>query len=146
MTARDPLAGDDPAMKKLTTLALVLALGGIFAACNTPAASIVPSAISSAAASPLASAAAAVTDALDELDAAIAANSGGEGLSAEDQATLEGLAGDLRSEVESGDLTAAASTLGELATTVEGLQDELTAEAAPQLNDAIDALREALGG
>ena len=146
MTGLERSIGHGWGMKNLKLLALSVALGAAtIAACNSPAASVMPSDLASQAASPIASIEAAVTTALDSLDTAVAAAADGEGMTPEDETVLTDLAGDIRADVEAGDLTAAASSVDELATAVDGMSDKIAAEAAPQLQAAIDALQAALG-
>lgn len=134
-------------MKNLKLLIATAILGAAaIAACNSPAASLVPSDIASQAASPIASLEVGLTTALDELDRAVAAAADDEGMTPEDESTLTDLAADLRADIEGGDLAAATTSAEALATAVEGMSDKLSAEAAPQLQAAIDAIQAALAG
>jgi hypothetical protein len=129
----------------LTSLALAILIGGAIAACSTPAASLVPSDLASQAASALPSLGEDVTAALDELETAIDANVNEEGLTADDQATLQGLVDSIRDDVQAGDLEGASATAEDLATELASLADKLATDNGAQLTEAFDDLRAALG-
>ncbi len=125
--------------------ALAIALGG----CNTPAGStlpgtsvVVPSIDASAAASAGAQAGLA---ALDQIDAAIAANTSASGLTADDATSLTQLTAGLRTSLQSGDLTGAKTAVASLSLKVDSLSTKLSGTSGTQLTAALAALKAALG-
>jgi hypothetical protein len=121
------------------------------AACS-PGASIqpvpsfaLPSALPSVNASALASAAAgAALTALDQVDAAITANTTASGLTADDASALKQLTTAARTALQTGDTAAARTAIDNLATKVTSLASKLPADTGAQLTSALTALKAAL--
>ena len=84
--------------------------------------------------------------ALDEVDAAIAAASGGGGLKGKERNEIEGDARAIRSALAAGNLDRARDLAGELAERVDKAADELSDAQAARLIDAVDALVAVLRG
>jgi hypothetical protein len=106
-----------------------------------PSLGAVPSVDVSAAASVATQAALAT---LDQVDAAITANTSSTGLSADDANSLKQLTAGIRTSLQSGDTTSAKSAVDNLATKVDGLAAKLNTDAGKQLKDAVAALKAAL--
>jgi hypothetical protein len=129
----------------------LIALSGALAACNTPAASGLPSAIASALpsvdASAVASAAsgAAIT-ALTQVDTAIASAQTSGTLTADDAKSLTDLTAGIRTALESGDTAGAKTALTNLTTKAESMAWELTGDAGTAVKTAIDGLKSAMNG
>ena len=147
----------------LTSVVLVLALG----ACSPPGASTVPlpsvtvpsaplpsialpsvplpSVDASAAASAAASlAAGAALAALDQVDAAITANTSASGLSTDDATLLKQLTAGVRTALQSGDNAGARAAVDDLSTKAQTFATKLGPTAGPQLIAAIAALKAAI--
>jgi eukaryotic-like serine/threonine-protein kinase len=84
--------------------------------------------------------------ALDEVDSAISATAGKDGLKGNERNDLERLAGQVRSALEDGDLDAAGSAAEELKDRIDELRDELDEERADRLDEAATTLVDILGG
>jgi len=111
-------------------------------ASGVPAGSLaVPSADVSAGASLATGAAIA---ALDQIDAAIAANGTSGALTADDAKALQDLATGIRTALVSGDTTAARTAVDNLSAKVDGFAANLNTDAGQQLEAAIEALKAAL--
>jgi hypothetical protein len=96
-----------------------------------------PSAVASAAAG-LAMAA------LDQVDAAITANTSSAGLSTDDASSLTQLTAALRTALQTGDTAAAKTALDSLSTKVDGLAAKLNSATGQQLTTAVAALKAAM--
>ena len=83
--------------------------------------------------------------ALDDVDAAIAATGGKDGLKGKERNDLERLARAIRSALGNGDLDQAGSAAEELKDRIERLGDKLDERRGERLRDAVDALIEILG-
>ena len=103
-----------------------------------------PSALASAAAGAASAAAGAAMTALDQVDAAITANTSASGLSTDDAASLTSLTAGLRTALQSGDTTAAKTAADNLSTKVTALASKLNTPTGQQLTAAIAALTAAL--
>ncbi len=123
-------------------LALALVLGG----CGSPAASALPSVtVPSIDASAAASAGTkAAMTALDQVDAAITANTSTTGLSSDDAASLTQLSAGVRTALTTGDVSAARTAVENLSTKVQGFASRLSGPAGTQLTLAVEALKAAL--
>jgi hypothetical protein len=132
-------------MKTTTTLLLTasIALAGVLSACNAspgsspalpsvslPAVSIDPSA-----------AAGAVVAALGQLETEIDANRSATGLTTEDADALKGFVAQIRTAVETGDLSAAKPTLDQLSAKVTELDAKLGTDAGARLKAALAQLQ-----
>jgi eukaryotic-like serine/threonine-protein kinase len=84
--------------------------------------------------------------ALDEVDAAIADTGGSGGLKGKDRNVLLGLASDVRSRLQAGDLDGARHAADELAHKVAELAKDLDEARETRLKDAVAALQEILNG
>ena len=136
-------------MKTMKTLLLIasLSLGAVVAACSPapgtspslPAVSIPPMSID-----PSAAAGAAVA-ALDQLETEIDANMSETGLTAEDTAALKGFVGQIRTAVETGDMSAAQPTVDQLSAKVAELDAKLGTDAGARLKAALAQLETMLG-
>jgi hypothetical protein len=131
-------------MKTLKGLVLISALvaGGMLSACsNAPGASPSVPAVSLPAISIDPSAAAnAVLGVLDQLETEIAANESATGLTAEEGDALEGIVAEIRTAVQTGDLSAATPTLAELKAKVAELDAKLGTDAGTRLKAALTQL------
>jgi ABC-type glycerol-3-phosphate transport system substrate-binding protein len=136
-------------MKTLKTLAfgMTLAAGGVLAACSgttttpsLPAISLPPVSIDPSAA------AGAVVAVLDEIDRQIDANQTATGLTVEEQTSLKDLVSQVRTAVQTGDLSAAKPTVDALSAKVTELDAKLGTDAGTQLKSAIDQLKTIVGG
>jgi hypothetical protein len=127
-----------------TTAAVGLLLAAL-GACS-PSASSVPSiAVPSVNASAVASAAAgAAVAALDQVDAAITANTSSTGLTADEATSLKDLSAGVRTAITSGDMTAAKTAVDNLSTKVDGFAAKLTGPTGDQLRAALAALKSAI--
>jgi hypothetical protein len=136
---------------RIATAFAGLALAGALAAC-TPGASVpvpsitLPSGLPSVDASAVASAASgAALTALDQVDAAITANTNATGLTADDASSLTQLTGALRTAVQSGDASGIKTALTDLSTKVDSFATKLsTTDSGKQLIAAFAALKAAL--
>jgi hypothetical protein len=132
-------------MKTTTTLLLTasIALAGVLSACNAspgsspalpsvslPAVSIDPSA-----------AAGAVVAALGQLETEIDANRSATGLTTEDADALKAFVAQIRTAVETGDLSAAKPTLDQLSAKVTELDAKLGTDAGERLKAALAQLQ-----
>jgi hypothetical protein len=132
-------------MKTTKSILLVsaLALAGVLSACNAapgsspalpsvslPAVSIDPSAAASA-----------VVAALDQIDTEIDANQSATGLTTEDADALKGFTAQLRTTVQTGDLSAAKPTLDQLSAKVTELDAKLGTDAGARLKAALAQLQ-----
>ena len=124
---------------------IVLALA--LAAC-TPGASTVPGgsiALPSVSVSAAASAASqAALAALDQIDAAITANTSASGLAADEATSLKDLSAGVRTALQTGDLTAARTAVDNMSTKIDGFAAKLNSPAGQQLKAALAALKAAL--
>ena len=129
-------------MKNTKSLLLIamFSLGTVLAACSTspgssaalpslPAVSIDPSAASSA-----------VVAALDQIDTEIDANMSATGLTTEDTDALKGFTAQVRTAVQTGDLSAAKPTLDQLSAKVTELDAKLGTDAGTRLKAALAQL------
>ena len=151
-----PSAGRVPAPRRgLAAVATGSLLALAIAACSPggagtplPINSIVPnvnpSALASAAAGAASAAAGAAMTALDQVDAAITANTSASGLSTDEAASLTSLTAGLRTALQSGDTTAAKTAADNLSTKVTALASKLNTPTGQQLTAAIAALKAAL--
>ena len=135
-------------MKTLKTLALgvTLAAGGVLAACSgttttpsLPAVSLPPVSIDPSAA------ASAVVAVLDEIDRTIDANQTATGLTVEEQTALKDLVSQIRTAVQTGDLSAAKPTVDALSAKITELDAKLGTDAGTQLKSAVDQLKTIVG-
>jgi hypothetical protein len=135
--------------RKSASIAAVSGLLAIaLAACSPGAGTPLPigsQALPSINASAIASAAAGVAlAALDQVDAAITANTSDTGLTADDASSLKQLTAAARTALQSGDMTAARTAVANLSTKVDGLAAKLNSASGPQLTAAVAALKAAL--
>ena len=135
-------------MKTLKTLAfgVTLAVGGVLAACSgttttpsLPAVSLPPVSIDPSAA------ASAVVSVLDEIDRTIDANQTATGLTVEEQTALKDLVSQVRTAVQTGDLSAAKPTVDALAAKITELDAKLGTDAGTQLKAATEQLKTLVG-
>ncbi len=108
---------------------------------TVPASLAVPSVDVSAGASLATGAAIA---ALDQIDAAIAANQSSDALTADDAKALQDLSTGIRTAVVSGDATAARTAVENLSTKADEFAEQLNTPTGAQLKAAIEALKAAL--
>ena len=136
-----------PATHRFGALAAAVgvALAIALAACS-PGASALPSvAVPSVDVSAGASlATGAAIAALDQIDAAIAANQTSDGLTADDAKALQDLSTGIRTAVVSGDTTAARTAVENLSTKADEFAEQLNTPTGAQLKAAIEALEAAL--
>ena len=105
----------------------------------------IPSVDVSAAASVAASVAAgAALTALDQVDAAITANTNASGLTADEATSLTTLSAGIRTALTTGDTTAARTAVDGLSSKVDAVAAKLNTDAGAQLKSAIAALKAAL--
>jgi hypothetical protein len=123
-----------------------LALGLVLGGCGSPAASSLPSvSVPSIDASAAASVGAqAALTALDQVDAAITANTSSTGLSSDDAASLTQLSSGARTSLTTGDVSAARTAVENLSTKVQSFAAKLSGPAGTQLTSAVEALKAAL--
>ena len=145
--------GRTPRHHRARTLAIGVgfALAGALAACSPGASSVplpsinasaLPSVNVSAAASLAASAGLA---ALDQVDAAITANTNANGLTVDEASSLTQLSGALRTAIQSGDTSGIKTALTNLSTKVDSFSAKLNSTpAGAQLTAAMAALKAAL--
>jgi hypothetical protein len=135
-------------MKTLKTLAfgVTLAAGGVLAACSgtttapsLPAVSLPPVSIDPSAA------ASAVVAVLDEIDRTIDANQTATGLTVEERDSLKGLVSQVRTAVQTGDVSAAKPTVDALSAKIAELDAKLGTDAGTQLKSAVDQLKTIVG-
>jgi hypothetical protein len=136
-------------MKNLKTLGFVLtmAAGGVLAACTTgtttspslPAVSLPPVSIDPSAAT------SAVVAVLNQLDTEIDANQTATGLTVEERDALKGLVADIRTAVQTGDLSAAQPTVDALSSKVTELDAKLGTDAGARLKAAVEQLKTLVG-
>ena len=135
-------------MKTMKTLAfgVILAAGGVLAACSgttttpsLPAVSLPPVSIDPSAA------ASAVVSVLDEIDRTIDANQTATGLTVEEQTALKDLVSQVRTAVQTGDLSAAKPTVEALSAKISELDAKLGTDAGTQLKSAVDQLKMIVG-
>jgi ABC-type glycerol-3-phosphate transport system substrate-binding protein len=135
-------------MKTLKTLALgvTLAAGGVLAACSgttttpsLPAVSLPPVSIDPSAA------AGAVVAVLDELDTTIDANQTATGLTVEERDSLKDLVSQIRTAVQTGDVSAAQPTVDALSAKVTELDAKLGTDAGTQLKATLEQLKTIVG-
>ena len=124
----------------------LIALSGALAACNTPAASSLPSvALPSVDASAVASAAAdAALTALTSVDTAVASAQTSGTLTADDAKSLTDLTAGIRTALQSGDTAGAKTALTNLTTKADALASKLTGDTGTAVKTAIDALKSAM--
>ena len=108
---------------------------------TVPASLAVPSVDVSAGASLATGAAIA---ALDQIDAAIAANQSSDALTADDAKALQDLSTGIRTAVVSGDTTAARTAVENLSSKADEFAEQLNTPTGAQLKAAIEALKAAL--
>ena len=106
--------------------------------------SVDASALASAAAGAASAAAGAALTALDQVDAAITANTSSTGLTADDAASLKTLTAGVRTALQTGDTTAAKTAIDNLKTKVDSLAAKLNSAAGQQLTAAVTALKAAV--
>ena len=82
--------------------------------------------------------------ALDQIDAAIAANQSSDALTADDARALQDLSTGIRTAVVSGDTTAARTAVGTSSTKADEFAEQLNTPTGAQLKAAIEALKAAL--
>jgi hypothetical protein len=93
-------------------------------------------------ASALASAGAqAALAALDQVDAAITANTSSTGFTPEEAAALKSLTADLRTKLQSGDLPSARTAFDALSAKVDELANKMGGDTGTRLKDAVAALK-----
>ena len=129
--------------KKSILLVLSIALAGALSACSTsPGSSVALPSVSLPAVSidPSAAASAAVA-ALDQIDTEIDANQSATGLTADDVTALKGFTAQLRTTVQTGDLSAAKPTLDQLSAKVTELDAKLGTDAGARLKAALAQLQ-----
>jgi type IV pilus biogenesis protein CpaD/CtpE len=135
-------------MKTLKTLAfgVTLAAGGVLAACSgttttpsLPAVSLPPVSIDPSAA------ASAVVAVLDELDTTIDASQTATGLTVEERDSLKGLVAEVRTAVQTGDLSAAKPTVDALSAKITELDAKLGTDAGTQLKATLEQLKTLVG-
>lgn len=135
-------------MKTLKTLAfcMTLAAGGVLAACSgattttsLPAVSLPPVSIDPSAA------ASAVVAVLDQIDTAIDANQAATGLTVEEGDSLKALVSQVRTAVQTGDVSAAKPTVDALSAKITELDAKLGTDAGTQLKTAIEQLKTLVG-
>jgi hypothetical protein len=128
----------------LTGLALAVALIGCSpGASSVPAPSLVlPSIDASAVASAGAQAA---LSAVDQVDAAITANTSSTGLTADEATQLKGLTADLRTKLQTGDMTSAKTAFDAVSAKVDELAAKLNTDTGKQLKDAVASLKALIG-
>ena len=135
-------------MKTLKGLVLISAFvaGGVLAACsNTPGASPSVPAVSLPAVSIDPSAGrAAVVAVLDKLQTEIAANESATGLTADEGDALEGMISEIRTAVQTGDLSAARPAFDEFKAKVAELDAKLGTDAGARLKAALTQLEAVL--
>jgi hypothetical protein len=126
--------------------AVGFALAIAIAAACSPGASALPSvAVPSVDVSAGASlATGAAIAALDQIDAAIAANQSSDALTADDAKALQDLSTGIRTAVVSGDITAARTAVENLSTKADDFAEQLNTPTGAQLKAAIEALKAAL--
>ena len=90
-------------------------------------------------------AAQAALDALDQVNAAISANTSPSGLSSDDASSLTRITANLRVALQTGDMTAARAAASSLSDQATEVAANLGGDAATKLKDAIAALKAALG-
>lgn len=136
-------------MKTLKTLAFVmtLAAGGVLAACTAgtttspslPAMSLPPVSIDPSAAT------SAVIAALDQLNTEIDANQTATGLTVEERDALKGLVAEVRTAVQTGDLSVAQPTVDALSAKVTELDAKLGTDAGARLKAAVEQIKALVG-
>jgi septal ring factor EnvC (AmiA/AmiB activator) len=129
-------------MKTLKGLVLISAFvaGGVLSACsNAPGASPSLPAVSLPAIDPSAGGAAVVAI-LDKLQTEIAANESATGLTADERDALEGMVSEIRTAVQTGDLSAARPALEEFKAKVAELDAKLATDAGARLKAALTLL------
>ncbi len=135
-------------MKTLKTLVLgvTLAAGGILAACSgttttpsLPAGSLPPVSIDPSAA------ASAVVAVLDQIDTQIDANQTATGLTVEERDALKGFVSQIRTAVQTGDLSGAKPTVDALSAKITELDAKLGTDAGTQLKAAVEQLKTIVG-
>jgi ABC-type glycerol-3-phosphate transport system substrate-binding protein len=135
-------------MKTMKTLAfgVILAAGGVLAACSgttttpsLPAVSLPPVSIDPSAA------ASAVVAVLDQIDTAIDANQTATGLTVEERDSLKSLVSQVRTAVQTGDVSAAKPTVDALSAKITELDAKLGTDAGTQLKAAIEQLKTLVG-
>lgn len=130
----------------MVTAAIAVVVAAL-AACSSTASSAPSFALPSVNASAAASLGAqAATAALDKVDAAIDANASSGGLTSDNAASLKALTGSIRTALQTGDTTAAKAAVDQLATKLGPMASGLTGDAGMQLQNAVTALKAALGG
>src|SRR5688572_31978555 len=133
-------------MKTLKGLVLISAFvaGGVLSACsNAPGASPSLPAVSLPAVDPSAGAAA-VVEILDKLQTEIAANESATGLTADERDALEGMVSEIRTAVQTGDLSAARPAFDEFKAKVAELDAKLGTDAGARLKAALTQLEAVL--
>jgi len=135
-------------MKTMKTLAfgVILAAGGVLAACSgttttpsLPAVSLPPVSIDPSAA------ASAVVAVLDQIDTAIDANQTATGLTVEERDSLKSLVSQVRTAAQTGDVSAAKPTVDALSAKITELDAKLGTDAGTQLKAAIEQLKTLVG-
>ncbi|HUP54286.1 MAG TPA: hypothetical protein VM408_02170 [Methylomirabilota bacterium] len=132
-------------MKITKSIAFVsmIALAGALSACNasTGSSQALPSVSLPTVSIDPSAAAAGVVAALDQVDTEIDANQSATGLTTEDADALKGFTAQLRTTVQTGDLSAAKPTLDQLSAKVTELDAKLGTDAGARLKAAIAQLQ-----
>lgn len=132
------------AMKTTKSILLIsaIALAGALSACNasTGSSQAVPTVSLPAVSIDPSAAASAVVAALDQLETEIDANQSATGLTTEDTDALKGFVTQIRTTVETGDLSAAKPTLDQLSAKVTELDAKLGTDAGARLKAALAQL------
>jgi ABC-type glycerol-3-phosphate transport system substrate-binding protein len=135
-------------MKTLKNLAfgVTLAAGGVLAACSgttttpsLPAVSVPPVSIDPSAAT------SAVLAVLDQIDTAIDANQTATGLTVEERDSLKDLVSQVRTAVQTGDVSAARPAVDALSAKITELDAKLGTDAGTQLKAAVEQLKTLVG-
>ncbi|MFL5726265.1 MAG: hypothetical protein ACJ76W_04070 [Chloroflexota bacterium] len=124
-------------------LTFAVVLVGCSSAASTRPSIAIPSVNASAAASIGMQAA---LTALDQVDAAITANEGGGGLSAENATSLKTASASIRTALQTGDLSAARTAVQEFSTKLDQAAASLNGDAGKKLQDALAALKASVPG
>ena len=131
---------------KYLALGVTLAAGGVLAACSgttttpsVPAVSLAPVSIEPSAAT------GAVLAVLDQIDTAIDANQTTTGLTVEEAGSLKDLVSQIRTAVQSGDMSAAKPAVDALSAKITELDAKLGTDAGTQLKSAVEQLKTLVG-
>ncbi|MFL5642187.1 MAG: hypothetical protein ACJ769_06030 [Chloroflexota bacterium] len=139
-------AGRHSPMRVCIVAGIGLSLAAVLGGCASGALSSGSLAVPSVDVSAAASAGAQLgLRALDQVDAAIAANETSGKLSAENATTLKNLSASIRTSLQSGDVSAAKTASTDFAAKVDEFASGLTGDAGTKLQDAVAALKAAVG-